>query len=427
MLDRALHEFCAIAVAGALSVVASVAACDARGQDTIPRKGPNPERLPLETAPPNVPEFRPAFAGQTRAPAVVTRTPVEVNEVATGLEEPWAIAFLPDHRMLVTTKPSGKLYIVTATGKKSSPVAGLPPVDGRDQGGLLDVEVAPDFAQSGRIYWTYYEPRTGGNGLTVARARLVEGTQPRVQQVQVLFRMQPTLDSTKHAGGRMVFAPDGKLFVTLGERFVPEGRAQAQDLRSHLGKIVRINPDGSVPDDNPFIGRPDARPEIWSSGHRNILAAALDRNRRLWIVEMGPRGGDELNLIVKGKDYGWPMIGYGEDYSGEALHKTSQAPGLEQPIYYWDPVISPSGLVIYSGDLFPEWKGNFLIGGLSSKALVRLVLENDRVIGEERLLTELGARIREVAQGPDGAVYLLTDAIDGKLLKLTPEIQNPSK
>lgn len=417
----------AVAFAGALCAVASNAACGANGQDTVPLRGPNPQGLPLETAPPNVPEFKPAFAGQTRAPAVVTRTSIKVTEIASDLEEPWAIAFLPDRRMLVTTKPSGKLYIVTPTGKKSPAVAGMPAVDGRKQGGLLDVEVAPDYSASGRIYWTYYEPREGGNGLAVARARLVDGPQPRLEQVQVVFRMQPTLDSTMHAGGRMVFTPDGKLFVTLGERSIPEGRAQAQDLRSHLGKIVRVNPDGTVPPDNPFVGRPGARPEVWTSGHRNILAAALDEKSRLWIVEMGPRGGDELNLILKGRDYGWPTIGYGEEYSGEPLHRTTQAPGLEQPIYYWDPVVSPSGLTVYSGDLFPEWKGNFLIGGLSSKALVRLVLRGDRVVGEERLLMDLGARIREVVQGPDGAVYVLTDDRAGKLLKLTPESTKQSK
>jgi glucose/arabinose dehydrogenase len=410
-----------------LSLLASHAVCCANAEKTAPRKGPTSPGTPLETAPPNVPEFKPAFGGQTRAAAVVTRSPIKVTEIANRLDEPWAIAFLPDRRMLVTTKPSGKLYIVTATGKKSPPVAGLPPVDGRKQGGLLDVELSPDYGQSGRIYWTYYEPREGGNGLAVARARLVDGAQPRVEQLEVVFRMQPTLDSAMHAGGRMVFTPDGKLFVTLGERSIPEGRAQAQDLRSHLGKIVRINPDGTVPTDNPFVDRADARPEIWTNGHRNILAAALDESGRLWIAEMGPRGGDELNLIVKGKDYGWPTIGYGEEYSGEPIHRSTQAPGMEQPIYYWDPVISPSGLTIYSGDLFPEWKGNFLIGGLSSKALVRLVLQSDRVVGEERLLTDLDARIRDVVQGPDGAVYLVTDHDDGKLLKLTPDSQNASK
>lgn len=375
---------------------------------------------PVETGPPNVPEFEPAFPGQTRAPAVVTRAQLQVTEIASGFDRPWAIAFLPDGRFLVTEKPTGNLYIVTAAGGKSRPVAGLPAVDGRNQGGLLDVELAPDYARSGLIYWSYYEPRQGGNGLAVARGLLDAGEEPKVEGMQVIFRMQPTLESTLHAGGRLVFAPDSTLFVVLGERSVLEGRVQAQDLGSHFGKIVRIRPDGSVPEDNPFARRTGARPEIWSLGHRNILAAALDGRNRLWIVEMGPRGGDELNLIGRGKDYGWPTIGYGEEYSGRPIHRRTQAPGMEQPVYYWDPVISPSGLTIYDGSLFPEWRGNLLIGGLSSRALIRLVLRDDRVVGEERLLTNLNSRIREVRQGPDGALYLLTDARDGRMLKVTP-------
>jgi aldose sugar dehydrogenase len=374
----------------------------------------------VETAPPNVPEFEPAFPGQTRAPAIHTQTPIQVSEIAGDFAQPWAIAFLPDRRMLVTEKHAGKLTIVTPQGKKSPPVAGVPRVDGRGQGGLLDVELGPDYATSKLIYLSYYEPRDGGNGLAVARARLEDGARPKLEGLQVVFRMQPTLESTLHAGGRLVFAPDGTLFVMLGERSILAGRVQARDLGSHFGKIVRILPDGSVPKDNPFVGRKGARPEIWTLGHRNILAADLDARNRLWIVEMGPRGGDELNLIAKGKDYGWPTIGYGEEYSGEKIHESTQAPGLEQPIYYWDPVISPGALTIYSGELFPEWKGNFLIAGLSSQALVRLVLKDDRVVGEERLLADRGERIREVVQGPQGALYLLTDGRDGKLLELTP-------
>jgi glucose/arabinose dehydrogenase len=375
---------------------------------------------PVETGPPNVPEFRPAFPGQTRAPEVRTTTPLKVTEIASGFDKPWAIAFLPDRRMLVTEKPTGRLYVVAPDGKRSPPVAGLPRVDGRGQGGLLDVELAPDHARSQLIYWTYYEPRPGGNGLAVARGRFVDGAQPRVDGVQVVFRMQPTLESTMHAGGRLVFAPDGTLFVTLGERSILEGRRQARDLGSDFGKIVRIHPDGSIPRDNPFLDRKGARPEIWSSGHRNVLGGAVDASGRLWIAEMGPRGGDELNLVQAGKDYGWPTIGYGEEYSGARIHESTQGAGMEQPVYYWDPVISPSGMTIYTGELFPEWRGNFFVGGLSSRALVRLVVEGDRVVGEEWLLRDLRARIREVVQGPEGALYLLTDATDGKLLKVTP-------
>ncbi|WP_309894441.1 PQQ-dependent sugar dehydrogenase [Archangium sp.] len=390
------------------------------GGSKPPSEEPLPSGSPVPTGPPNVPEFQPAFPGQTRAPAIQTKMALQVTELASGFRNPWAIAFLPDQRMLVTEKPTGSLYLVTPQGAKSPAVAGLPPVDGRGQGGLLDVEVGPDYAQSGLIYWTYYEPRQGGNGLAVARAKLVEGAQPRVEGVQVIFRMMPTLASTLHAGGRLVFTPDGKLFVTLGERSVLEGRVQARDVRSHFGKVVRINPDGTVPRDNPFVNTEGARPEIWSVGHRNILAAALDGQQRLWTVEMGPRGGDELNRPEMGKDYGWPTIGYGEEYSGAPIHQSPQGPGMEQPVYYWDPVMSPSGMTIYTGDLFPEWRDNVFIGGLSSQALVRLMMRNDRVVGEERLLTDLRARIREVVQGPEGALYLLTDDTNGRLLKLTP-------
>lgn len=392
---------------------------DGQGENTKPRVGPN-AGAPVETAPPNVPEFKPAFAGQTRAPSVHGETAIRVNEIAGDFDEPWAIAFLPDARMLVTEKHDGELFIVGADGKKSPAVEGLPKVDGADQGGLLDVELGPDYAASKLLYLSYYEPRKGGNGLAVARGRLVDGAKPKLEQVQVVFRMEPTIDSGKHAGGRLVFAPDGTLFVTLGERSIKEGRVQARNLDSDFGKVVRIYPDGTVPKDNPFVGKPKARPEIWTLGHRNVLGAALDEKKRLWVAEMGPRGGDELNLVAAGKDYGWPTIGYGEEYSGDSIHETTQAAGLEQPVYYWDPVISPGALAIYSGDLFREWKGNFLIAGLSSKALIRLVLKDDRVVGEERLLTDRADRIREVVQGPEGAVYLLTDGSSGKLLKLTP-------
>jgi aldose sugar dehydrogenase len=399
---------------------ATVVEAEGKGEAAKSLVGPNPEGQPAELAPPNVPEFKPQFPGQTRAKAVHTRNSFRVTELAGPFEQPWALAFLPDGRMLVTEKYAGRLLIVGRDGAKSAPVAGVPKVDGRGQGGLLDVKRSPDFANDGLVYLSYYEPRDGGNGLAVTRAKLEEGEPARLSAPQVIFRMLPTLDSTKHAGGRLVFAPDGTLFVTLGERSILEGRKQARDPKSHFGKVVRILPDGKVPTDNPFVNEPGAKPEIWSQGHRNVLGAALDSKARLWVAEMGPRGGDELNLVERGKDYGWPTIGYGEEYSGATIHESPQAQGLEQPVYYWDPVISPGALTIYDGDLFPEWKGNFFIAGLSSQALIRLVLDNDRVVGEERLLTDRAARIREVVQGPEGALYLLTDGEDGKLLKLTP-------
>ena len=378
---------------------------------------------PVRTGPPNVPSFQPAFPEQTRAPEANSRTQLHVATVASGLNRPWSIAFLPDGRMLVTEKRPAALRIVGPNGQVSPPItAGLPKADERDQGGLFDVALSPGYAQDHMIYWSYAEPREDGTGTAVARGRLADGGQPRLEDVEVIFREQPTLDSTKHYGGRLVFAPDGKLFVTLGERSIMAGRVQAQSLASDLGKIVRINPNGSIPADNPFVGRPGARPEIWSYGHRNVEAATLDQQGRLWEVEMGPQGGDELNQPQKGRDYGWPTITYGEEYSGKTIGKgITQAEGMEQPVYYWDPVISPSGMVIYSGDMFPEWRGNVFIGGLSSKALVRLVLKDGKVAGEERLLTDLNERIRDVAQGPDGALYVVTDSPEGRLLRLTPK------
>lgn len=374
---------------------------------------------PVEQGSPNVPDFKPAFAGQTRAEAVKTKAPLAVTEITSGLNKPWALTFLPDGRMLVTEKAAGSIRIVSRDGAKSPTLTGTPKTDTRGQGGMFDVALAPDFAKSGTIFWSYAEPRDGGNGLAVASGRLVQGAAPRVEDVKVVFRMLPTLDSTMHFGGRIRFAPDGKLFITTGERSILPGRVQAQDLGSHFGKVIRINADGSVPKDNPFVGRAGAKPEIWSSGHRNIQSAALDAKGRLWEVEMGPQGGDELNLVAKTKDYGWPTIGYGEEYSGKPVGKgITAAPGLEQPVYYWDPVIAPSGMAIHSGKGAPDWQGNIFIGGLKTKDVVRLVLRGDRVVGEERLLGDRGDRIREVIEGPDGALYLLTDDSNGKLLRV---------
>jgi glucose/arabinose dehydrogenase len=372
---------------------------------------------PVPTGPANVPEFKPAFAGQTRAEAVTSKTALAVTEVATGLTNPWGLAFLPDGRVLVSEKAPGALRIIDAKGVLSPPIAGLPAVDARGQGGMMGVGIPDD----GYVYWSFAEPREGGNGLAVARGKLVDGPAPRMNDVKVIFRMMPTLDSTFHFGGRLAFPADGTMFITLGERSILPGRVQAQDLGSDLGKIVRINRDGTIPKDNPFIGKAGARPEIWSYGHRNVLAAALDAKGRLWELENGPKGGDELNLVKKGHDYGWPTITYGEEYSGKPIGASlTQAPGMEQPVYYWDPVIAPSGVTIASGKLFPEWRGNVLTGGLAGQALVRLVLVDDKVIGEERLLTERKERIRDVVEGPDGAIWLLTDGAKGKLLRVVP-------
>jgi len=367
---------------------------------------------PVTQAAPNVPEKKPAFAGQTRAEAVVSKTKLQVAEIATGLNRPWGVALLAGGKFLVSEKAAGRLTIVGSDGSKT-PVTGTPATDPRNQGGMLGVANPGD----GWIYWSYAEPREGGNGTAVARGHLVGA---EMRDVAVIFRQMPTLDSVQHFGGRLVFPKDGSLIITLGDRSILPGRVQAQKLDSLIGKIVRVNRDGSIPKNNPFVNAPGARPEIWSYGNRNVQGAALDARGRLWEVEHGPQGGDELNQIQMGRDYGWPTINYGEEYSGKPINdNATQAPGMEQPQYYWDPVIGPSGMIFHSGKGAPEYKGNIFVGGLRVQSLVRLVMSGDRVVGEERLLTERKERIRDVIEGPDGAMYLLTDAVDGKLLKVT--------
>jgi glucose/arabinose dehydrogenase len=322
----------------------------------------------VETRPPNAPSQQPALPGQTRAPERHAGVAFDVVTIADGLANPWGLAFLPDGRMLVTERP-GHLRIVSADGTVSEPVAGLPPVDARGQGGLLDVALDPAFAKNRFVYWSYAEPREGGaNNTAVARGRLsADAGAPRVDDVQVIYQQAPSLASRQHYGSRLIFARDGTLFITQGDRSITPGRMQAQQMDSLLGKIVRINPDGSIPKDNPFVGKAGVRPEIWSSGHRNIQGAALHPSTgELWEVEHGARGGDELNIARRGRDYGWPTITYGVEYSGKPiLGGITARAGMEQPVYYWDPVIAPSGMLFYTGSLFPAWKGSLFIGGLA--------------------------------------------------------------
>lgn len=380
---------------------------------------------PVETRPPEAPDQKPAFPGQTRAPFRTEGVAFDVQRVAGDLEHPWGLAFLPGNRFLVTERP-GRLRIIGQDGAKSDPVEGLPRVDARGQGGLLDVALDPKHTENGLVYWSYAEPREGGNGTAVARGRLVsDATPPRVEDVRVIWRMTPTLESNAHFGSRLVFSADDTLFVTTGERSILEGRVQAQRLDGTLGKVVRIRSDGSAPDDNPFVGKSGALPEIYSYGHRNIQAAALHPSTgKLWVVEHGARGGDEINVIAPGKNYGWPTITYGIEYSGDKIGEgKTAAPGMEQPIYYWDPVIAPSGMAFYSGQAFPKWRGSLFVGALAGKHLARLTLQGERVIGEERLLVDR-ARIRDVRVGPDDLIYVLTDEDDGELLKLVPSKAN---
>lgn len=374
---------------------------------------------PVALGEPNVPEQQPAFQGQTRACASPSDVAFDVVVVATGLEHPWAVEPLPGGDLLVTERP-GRMRIVAAAGGVGDLIEGLPPVDARGQGGLLDVALGPRFDEDRMIYWSFSEPREGGNATSVARGVLSKDGR-RLDQVHVILRAMPTFAGRLHFGSRLVFDRDGMLFVTLGERSVLEVRPQAQLLSSHMGKILRVTPEGEPAPQNPFAGRSDARPEIWTLGHRNVQAATLDPQGRLWIVDHGPQGGDELNLIEKGKNYGWPVVTYGEEYSGKPIPDSVTArEGFEQPVYYWDPVIAPSGAEFYTGDAFPEWRGSLFIGSLAPKRLVRLVLKDDRVIGEEHLLTDRGQRIRDVRQGPDGALYIVTDERNGELWRIAP-------
>lgn len=383
---------------GALLFLA-LAAC---GADEAPPAGPKTE-----------------VAQRTDAPRPDRTERFRVETVASGLEHPWSIAFLSGGRMLVTER-AGRLRIVDRAGRLSPPVAGLPEVWANGQGGLLDVALSPDFATDRTIYFSYAEPRTDGNGTAVAKGVLDDGPAPTLSQAQVIFRQQPTYRSSGHFGSRLAFAPDGTLFVTLGERM--SGSERAQDLATHFGKVVRIRTDGSAPPDNPFIGRAGARPEVWTWGHRNPQSAAIHpQTGELWTVEHGPRGGDEINIARKGLNFGWPEVSFGKEYTGGTVGDGSgEAEGFTPPLYYWVPSIAPSGMTFYDGEAFPAWKGNLFVGALAGQHLARLVLDGERVVAEERLLADLGARIRDVRTGPDGLIYVITDEDDGKILRLVP-------
>jgi glucose/arabinose dehydrogenase len=338
---------------------------------------------------------------------------IKVETVVNGLDHPWGLAFLPDGRILVTERP-GQLRLVSKDGALSEPLAGVPKVFAKVQGGLLDVALDPDFKANRLVYLSYAEPGEGGASTAVARGKL---TDDGLKDVEIIFRQVPKVNGGNHFGSRLAFAPDGKLFVTLGERFQ---FTPAQDLSNDLGKIVRLNPDGSVPTDNPFVGRNDARPEIWSYGHRNPQGVAIHpKTGKLWESEFGPMGGDELNIPEAGANYGWPVVSWGKHYDGRSIPEPPTQPEFADAIYHWTPVISPSGMTFYTGEAIPGWRDNLLIGGLSSEAIVRLTLDGESVTAEERIL--MGTRIRDVAQAPDGSVYALTDEDNGKILRLTLE------
>ena len=341
---------------------------------------------------------------------------VSLAPVATGLAHPWAVAFLPGGQFLVTERP-GRLRVVGAEGQVGPAVTGVPAVAAGGQGGLLDVVTDADFARNRRIFLCYSEPGPGGNSTALARATLSADARS-LRDVKVLFSQRPKVESNLHFGCRIVQAADGNLFLTLGERY--HRKDDAQKLNNHLGKIVRVTPDGAAPPDNPFVKTPGALPEIWTYGHRNPQGATLGPDGNLWVHEHGPQGGDEVNLPRPGRNYGWPVITYGENYGGGKMGEGTAKPGMEQPLFYWDPSIAPSGAAFYTGSAWPAWKNSLFVGALAGQMLVRLSTEGEKVTGEERLLTDIGARIRDVVQGPDGFLYLLSDDADGKVLRVKP-------
>ena len=363
-----------------------------------------------------------AFAGTAQAADPTfqsTAGDVTVETLASGLVHPWSLAFLPDGRMLVTERP-GRMRIVTRDGKLSPPLAGVPRVFASGQGGLLDLALDRNFAHNRTIYFSYAEPFDGGGRTVLARAMLDAGEVPRLSDVTVIYRQHGPASSGNHFGGRIVQADDGNLFLTNGEHFTD--RDMAQTLDNDLGKIVRIAPDGSAPNDNPFVGKSGARPEIWSYGHRNPQGLAINpADGKLWEQEHGPMGGDEINIIAPGHNYGWPRISYGVNYDGTPVGTgKSQMAGMDDPLWHWTPSIAPSGMTFYSGDLFKGWKGSLINGALKFQMIVRLELKDGKVVKEERLLQGLHERIRDVRQGPDGALYLLTDNNAGRVLRVAP-------
>lgn len=357
-----------------------------------------------------------AFAEAPRSPTPASSpSPFKVTTVAEGLQNPWGLALLPDARMLVTERP-GRMRLISREGKLSEPLTGIPKVAANGQGGLLDVTLSPTFAQDKLVYWSFAEKGDGGAGTAVARGRLGESS---IDDAKVIWRQTPKVDSPNHFGSRLVFRPDGTLFVTLGDRF--NQRPLVQDLSTTIGKLVRINADGTIPKDNPFVNQAGAKPEIWSYGHRSVQAAALNpQTGELWTVEHGARGGDELNHPQPGRNYGWPVITYGIDYSGAKIGEGTEKAGMEQPVYYWDPVIAPSGALFYTGNAFADWKGDLLIGSLQPGALVRLELANGKVTKETRYLGELRERFRDIQQSADGSLYVITDSAKGRVLRLEP-------
>jgi len=364
-------------------------------------------------------DYPQAFEGQTRIAGVKTTTPYTTKIITKDLTEPWGISELPDGRLIITENEGVMRIVNTSNGEISDAITGIPKVDNKGQGGLLGLTVAPDFKTNRMIYWAFTEKVKNGNHTAIAKGRLSDD-EKSIENVKVIYRASPTYDGKLHYGGRVIFDKNGNLFVSIGERSDKETRDKAQNLNSSFGKIIRITTDGKAVAGNPFADREDALPEIYSYGHRNPQGLAFHpETGELWNSEFGPRGGDEINLIKPGKNYGWPIITYGIEYAGGKIGDPviQQKEGMEQPIYYWDPVLSPSGMTFYKGNKIPEWENNLFIGGLNSNHIARIVLKDNKVIGEERILTDEGERFRDVFQAKNGKLYTITQG--GKLYSIT--------
>lgn len=393
----------------------------ATANDTADGESAEAAADPEETREPNAPQLEPVFEAQTRAPTPEQSESWQLETVAEGLNRPWSLAFLPDDSLLVTER-SGALRHVMLDGTISEPIANVPEVHSpdRSQGGLLDIALAPDFSETRAIFMTFSEPDADASRTAVGRARLSDDA-TALEDVEVIFRQTPSYDSRGHFGSRIVFHADETLFVGLGDRMNADIRTEAQNPNNHIGTVIRINQDGSVPSDNPFVDGEDGAAEVWSYGHRNIQAAALHpETDQIWTVEHGPRGGDELNNPQPGANYGWPTVTHGIEYRGDEIGEgIVDQEGMTPSVYYWDPVLAPSGMIFYTGDAFPQWQGDAFVGGLATERLSRLVFDGDRVVGEEWL--SIGERVRDVAQGPDGAIYVVTDESNGKVIRVKPD------
>lgn len=407
------HTWKSIGVLSALSL--AVSSCDSSASKETDRPPVDSTYAPVETKAPNT-DYKPAFEGQTRIAGVKTTTAYETKVLSEGLNRPWGIAILPDGRLLITEK-GGTLRIATSTGDLSDAITGLPAVNSAGQGGLLGVTIDPDFEGNRMVYWSFSQDTPAGTLTAIGKGRLADD-EKTIENAAVIYQATPAHKSNLHYGGRLLFDKEGYLFVSTGERSDIVTRPLSQDLNAALGKVLRITTEGKAAPGNPFEGRSDARPEIYSYGHRNVQGLAFHpATGDLWENEFGPRGGDEVNLIQPGKNYGWPTITYGLEYSGDKIGGAiQQQEGLEQPVYYWDPVLSPSGMTFYSGNSIPEWENNLFIAGLSSVHIARLVIKDNKVVGEERLLTEEAQRFRDVQQGKDGALYAVTDG--GRLYRI---------